>query len=170
MTTVADAYNAAVDAVIADPNLNRAGFVDAMQGVITRGLSNAEGNAFVDAMATLYQSLNQINNNTYAQLRGDIVDDGADVAKEKFIAFATAINTLPETGPLLVAANLIDLREDRDNINAAIDRLEELRVAEPNSPFARLVRSALNQGKQQIREYRQQIRDAIQSATGDPDS
>ena len=170
MTTVADAYNAAVDAVIADNTLNRAGFVDALQTVITNGLSNQEGNDWTDALATLYQSLNQINNPTYNNLRGDIIDDGAAIAKEKFVAFATAINVLPETEPLLVAANLMDLRDDRDNINNAIDRLDVLIAAEPNGTVGRLVKEVLRNGKNTLREYRQQVRDAIQSATGDPDS
>ena len=169
MTTVAEAYGAAVDAVIADNTLNRAGFVDALQTVLTQGVSNAEGNAFVDALATLYNTLNQINNPTYNNLRGDIVDDGADVAKQKFAAFASSINQIPEVEPLIVAANLIDLRADRDNINNALDRLDVLRDAEPNGTVGRLVKQVLQQGKAQLREYRQQVRDAIQSATGDPD-
>ena len=45
MTTVADAWSVAVDAVIADNTLNRQGFVDALQTVLD-GVSNAEGNAF----------------------------------------------------------------------------------------------------------------------------
>ena len=170
MTTVADAYNAAVDAVIADNSLNRAGFVDALQTVIDAGMSNAEGNAWVDALATLYNSLNQTNNPTYNNLRSDIIDDGADIAKAKFVALASSINQLPETEPLLQAAALIDLRADRDNINAAIDRLEVLRTAEPGGTVGRLVKQVLQTGKSQLREYRQQVRDAIQSATGDPDS
>ena len=170
MPTVADAYNAAVDAVIADNTLNRAGFVDAMQTVIDRGMSNQEGNDFCDALATLYQSLNQINNPTYNNLRGDIIDDGADVAKRKFVAFATEINQLPESEPLIIAANLIELRADRDEINNAIDRLDAISAAEPAGPVRKLVRQVLQQGKSQLREYRQQVRDAIQSATGDPDS
>ena len=169
MTTVAEAYDAAVDAVIADNTLNRGGFVDAMQTVIDQGMSNAEGNAFVDALAALYANLNQINNPTYNNLRGDIIDDGAAVAKEKFVALATSINQLPESEPLIIAASLIDLRADRDNINDAIDRLEVLRQAEPSGVVGKLVKQVLQQGKQQLREYRQQVRDAIQSATGDPD-
>ena len=170
MTTVADAYNAGVDAVIADNTLNRAGFVDAMQTVITQGMSNQQGNDFVDAVATLYQSLNQMNNATYNNLRGDIIADGADVAKAKFSALASSLNQLPESEPLIVAANLIDLRSDRDNINGGLDRLEVLRQAEPSGPVGRLVKEILRDGKNRLREYRQQVRDAIQSATGDPDS
>ena len=170
MPTVADAYNAAVDAVIADNTLNRGGFVDAIQTVITQGLSNAEGNAFCDALAVLYQSLNQINNPTYNNLRGDIIDDGASVAKEKFVALAAAINVLPETEPVIQAAALMDLREDRDQINNAIDRLDALIAAEPAGTVGKLVKETMRAGKDQLREYRQRVRDAIQSATGDPDS
>ena len=170
MPTVAEAYDAAVDAVIADNTLNRQGFVDAIQTVITQGVSNAEGNAFCDALATLYQSLNQMNNATYNNLRGDIISDSADIAKAKFVALANSINQLPETEPLVIAASLMDLRADRDDINDAIDRLEVLRQAEPAGNVGKLVKQVLQEGKNQLRQYRQQVRDAIQSATGDPDS
>lgn len=170
MTTVADAYNAGVDAVIADNTLNRGGFVDAIQTVITQGVSNAEGNAFVDALAAEFANLNFINNPTYNNLRSLIIDSGADTAKAQFVALANTINQLPESLPLMQAASLLDLRADRDNINDAIDRLEVLRAAEPNGVVGKLVKQVLQEGKNQLRQYRQQVRDAIQSATGDPDS
>ena len=170
MTTVADAFDAGVDAVIADNSLNRGGFVDAMQTVITSGLSNAEGNAFMDALAGEYHSIGFLNNPQYNNLRNFIVNAGADNAKAQFRALAAAINALDESLPLIQAANLLDLRADRDNINNAIDRLEVLRAAEPNGTVGRLVKEVLQQGKGRLREYRQQVRDAIQSATGDPDS
>lgn len=170
MTTVADAYSAGVDAVVADNTLNRGGFVDALQTVIMRGLSNAEGNAFCDAVATLYQSLNQINNPTYNNLRGDIIDDGAVVAKAKFDALAVTINALPETVPVINAARLIDLRDERDNVDAAITRADALIAAEPRGTVGRLIKDVLRNGKGLLRQQKQTLRDEIRNITGDPDS
>ena len=170
MTTVADAWAAGVDAVIADNNLNRGGFVDAMQTVITAGFSNADGNAFVNAVAVEYERLGIINNDSYNSLRGEIIAEGADTAKALFEALATTLNALPEVVPAINATNLMVLREDRDNINDAIDRLDALIAAEPNGVVGRLVKETFRAGKIHLREYRQKVRDAIQSATGDPDS
>ena len=170
MTTVAEAWGAAVDAVIADNTLNRGGFVDAMQTVITQGLSNAEGNAFADAIAAEYERLGIINNASYNNLRSEIINEGADTAKALFSALATSLNAIPEVVVVIQAAGLMDLREDRDNINAGLDRLDALIAAEPSGGVGRLVKEILRQGKDQLRQYRQQVRDAIQSATGDPDS
>lgn len=170
MTTVSDAWAAGVDAVIADNSLNRGGFVDAIQTVITQGVSNAEGNAFVDAVAVEFNRLGFINNPTYNNLRSAIINAGADTAKAQFAALAAVFNALPEVQPLLTAANLMDLRADRDSINDGLDRLDALIAAEPNGVVGRLVKEVLRQGKEQLRQYRQQVRDAIQAATGDPDS
>ena len=170
MTTVADAWDTAVDAVIADNTLNRGGFVDALQTVIDRGLSNAEGNAFCDAVAAEYNRLGIINNDNYNALRSEIINEGADVSKALFRALATTLNAIPEVVPVIQAASLIDLRADRDAINDGLTRLDDLIAAEPNGAVGRLVKEVLRQGKDQLRQYRQQVRDAIQSATGDPDS
>ena len=171
MTTLADAYAAAVDAVIADNTLNRSGFVDALQTVLVNNFSNAEGNAYVDALAVLYQSLNQINNPTYNNLRGDIIDDGAAVAKAKYEALAVAINALPEAVPGNTAAELVDLRDERDNIAAALTRTDDLIAAEPNGVVGRLVkREVLRKGKDNLRGLREAVRQRIKQITGDPDS
>ena len=170
MTTVAEAWAAGIDAVIADNTLNRSGFVDAMQTVITTGLSNSEGNAYVDAVAGVYASLGIINNATYNNLRAEIINEGADVAKNLYEALAANVFSVPEFEPVDEAAKLQDLREERDNADAAVDRLQELIDAEPPGPIARLVRPVLRDGKRLIVERKQAIRDEIRNITGDPDN
>jgi len=170
MTTTAEAYNAGIDAVIADNTLNRGGFVDAMQTVITSGLSNAEGNAFVDAIAVVYESLGIINNPTYNNLRGEIIAEGAPVSKDLFDALAVRINAMPEAVPVIQAAQLLDLRDERDQVDAAIDRADVLIAAEPGGTVGRFIKSILREGKNQLRQHKQAVRDQIQNLTGDGDS
>ena len=170
MPSLGEAYKAGVDAVVADPTINRGAFVDAMQTVITRGLSNEEGNNFVDALATLYESLGIINNATYPSLRGEIANEGADVSMALFDALAVGVGSMPEAIPVINAGRLMDLREERDNINAANDRLNDLIAAEPPGVVGKLVKSVLRSGNQSLAEYRKRLRDEIGNATGDPDS
>ena len=170
MTSIAEAFEAGIDAIIADNTLNRGGFVDAMQTVITQGLSNAEGNAYVDAVAVEYERLGIINNATYPSLRGEIINEGAITAKALFEALAVTLNALPEADPVISAARLMDLREDRDNADAAVTRCDDLIAAEPAGPVGRLVKEVLRDGKRQIQQYKQQVRDEIRNITEDPDS
>ena len=171
MTTLRDGFEAGVDAVIADNTLNRAGFVDAVQLVITAGLSNQEGNDWVDALAVEYQRLDQINNATYNNLRGNIIARGKDTSMAVFDAFERNISGLPESVPVISAATLTALREDRDNIDAAITRFDDLIAAEPGPPpVRRLVREQMRASKDNLRQRKQAVRDAIQAITGDPDS
>lgn len=169
MTTVADAWQAGIDAVVADNTLNRGGFVDAMQTVITQGFSNAEGNAFVDAVAVVYEQSNIINNPTYNNLRGHIIDDPVK-HRTSYDSLAVAINSLPEFVPVNEAAQLMDLREERDNVDAAITRCDDLIAAEPPGVVGRLVKEVLRGGKRELRGHKEQLRDQIRNLTGDPDS
>ena len=169
MTTVADAYQAGIDAIVADNTLNRGGFVDAMQTVITDGLSNAEGNAYVDAVAAEFNRLGQTNNPTYNNLRSNIIADPV-LHRTLYDALAVTINALPEFTPVFEASELTRLRDDRDNADLAIDRLDVLIAAEPNGTIGRLVKDVMREGKQQIRAYKQSVRDEIRNITGDPDS
>ena len=168
MATIEEAWQAGIDAVVADNTLNRGGFVDAMQAVITSNLSNAEGNAYVDAVAAKFQELNQINNPTYNNLRGNIIADPV-VHRALYDALAVVLNALPEAVPVLQAADLTRLREDRDNADAAITRCDDLIAAEPGGPVGRLVKDVLRDGKRLIREYKQSVRDEIRNIVGDPD-
>lgn len=171
MTTIAEAFEAGIDAVIADPTINKGAFVDAMQTVITTGLSNAEGNDFVDAVAVEY-GLNGIVNEpgTYTKLRNEINNEGAAVAMRLFNNLAVAINSLPEAVPVINAAQLQDLRDERDQINDALDRSDVLIAAEPAGTVGRLIKEVLRNGKDLLRQHKQSLRDQIQNITGDPDS
>jgi len=169
MSTISDVWKAGIDAVIADNTINRQGFVDAMQTVITQGLSNQEGNDYVDAVAAEYNRLGSINNPTYSSLRGDIVSRG-DVASLAFYESLTTVAQLPESKPVENALELQLLREDRDNIDAAIDRCNVLIAAEPAGPVGRLVKEVLRHGKDNLRGHKEEVRNQIKQITGDPDS
>ena len=155
MTDIATAWAAGVDAVLADNTLNRGGFVDALQTVITARFNNGEGNAFTDAIAAEYARLGVINNPTYNNLRAEIIREGRDTALALFDALAVTIN----------AARVIELRTERDEVNTSIARLQDLRTGE-----SRQVREAINLGVEQLRVYREQLRDELRNLTGDPDA
>lgn len=169
MSTLSDAWQAGIDAVIADNTINRQGFVDAIQTVVTQGLSNQEGNDFVDAVAAEYNRLGSINNPTFNNLRGDIISRG-DVASLAFFNSVSTIQNLPETKPVEDALELMNLREERDNIDAAIDRCNVLIAAEPPGVVGRLVKEVLRQGKENLRGHKEEVRNQIRRITGDPDS
>ena len=166
--SLTEAWQAGVDAVVADNGLNRGGFVDALQTVVTDGLSNAEGNAFVDAIATEFNRLGIINNPTYNNLRGNIIADPA-VHAALFNSIGT-IGQLPEAAPVFEAINLTNFRDDRDNVDAAIDRIDVLIAAEPGGTVGRLVKEILRGGKRELRGYKERLRDEIRNITGNPDS
>lgn len=170
MTTLSDAYMEGVDAVIADNGLNKQGFRDAMKLVLVSNASNSEITAWIDALAAEYERLGIINNPTYPNLRSEIINEGATVSEALFDALATSINGLPESDPLLQAAQLLDLRDERDEINNAIDRADDLIAAEPAGTVGRLIKDGLRNLKQELRIHKQAIRDQIQNLTGDPDS
>ena len=86
-----------------------------------------------------------------------------------FDSLAT-IGQLPETQPAAEALRLLALRDDRDNIDAAIDRCNVLIAAEPGGTVGRLVKEVLRGGKDQLRGYKEDVRAQIKQITGDPDS
>jgi hypothetical protein len=142
-----------------------------MKTVITDNLSNAEATDFIDALAVLYGDLGQLNPpGTYNKLRGDILSDGDVLAKAKFRALAVVVNALPEALPVNQAADITRLRDDRDQADAAITRCDDLIAAEPGGTVGRLVKDILRQGKNELRQYKQQVRDEIRNLLGDPDA
>ncbi len=171
MTDITIAFRAGIDAVIVDNTLNRGGFTTAVRTVLTARFTQAEGNAWVDAIAAEYNRLGLINNPTYNNLRGSIINaTDADEAEALFSALAVSIGALPETAPASESAQLIDLRDERDNINGAIDRCDVLIAAEPAGTVGRLVKEVLREGKRLLRQQKEQVRDAIRNITGDPDN
>jgi hypothetical protein len=166
---ISTAWQAGIDAVVADSTINRGGFVDALQTVITDGLSNQEGNAYVDAVAAEFNRLGIINNPTYNNLRNNISSDPV-LHRSIYDALLASLNALPEAEAVLESLALTNFRDDRDNVNDAIDRLDVLIAAEPGGTVGRLVKEILRDGKRGLREYKQRLRDSIQNITGDPDA
>lgn len=168
MTTISEAWQAGIDAVVADNTLNRGGFADAIRTVVTVRFSNAEAGDWIDAIAVEFNRLGIINNPTYGNLRGNIIGDA--VAHRLLFDSLATVQQLPEGQPAISALNLLDLREQRDNIDAAITRCNDLIAAEPGGVVGRLVKDVLRQGKESLRGHKEQVRNEIRNITGDPDS
>lgn len=168
MTTVNEAWQAGIDAVIADNTISRGEFADAIRTVVTIQFSNSDATSWIDAVAAEFDRVNAINNPTYNNLRGHIIDDA--VAHLALFDSLATIGQLPETKPAADALELLELREQRDNINAALTRCDDLIAAEPSGVVGRLVKEVLRQGKQSLRDHKEQVRNQIRNITGDPDS
>jgi hypothetical protein len=162
MTTIADAFQAGIDAVVADNTLNRAGFVDAVQTVITARFNNAQGNAWVDAVAAEMNRVGSVNNPSYTSMRNKIANNPVECAA-LFASLAT-ITALPETEPAVTALKILDLRTERDEVQTSIDTLNAFKPGN-----TRQVRDAVNIGINNLRGLRQQIRDQLSTLIGDPD-
>lgn len=167
MTTYNDGWQAGIDAVVADNTLNRNGFVDAIQTVLTARFTQDNGRDWVDAVAVEFERLGIINNGTYNNLRGHIITD--PVAHRALFDSLSTVAQLAETRVAATSADLIGLREERDNINNALDRLDVLIAAEPNGIVGRLVKQTLRQGKDSLQVRREDVRNQIRTITGDPD-
>lgn len=171
MTDTTEAFRAGIDAIIADNTLNGGGFNDAIRTVLTDNFSNAEAGAWRDAIAGVYAQVGLINNPTYNNLRGSIINaaDG-DEAEALFNALGGAIAVLPETQPAQSSARLIDLRDERDNFDAALDRADVLIAAEPSGTVGRFIKEILRNGKDLLRAEKRSVREQIEVITGDPDN
>jgi hypothetical protein len=163
MTTINDAWQAGIDAVVADNTINKGDFADAIRTVITSNFSNAEATDWIDAVATEFNRLGVINNPTYSNLRGNIIDDA--VAHRALFDSLSTIGQLPETQPAIPALELIELRADRDEINTSIASMQGFKTG-----ATRQVKEALNQGIQNLQGHKEEIRERIRQITGDPDS
>lgn len=170
MTTITDAYSAGIDAVIADNTLNRGGFADAIRTVLTANFSNAEATTWIDALAAEYNRLGLINNPTYNNFRSGIINAGKPTALDLWTALLGTLSGLAESVPAIASAQLVTLRDERDNVDAAIDRFDVLIAAEPGGTVGRLVKDEMRDSKQRLRDRKQDIRNAIQAITGDPDA
>lgn len=169
MTTLNDAFEAGVDAVIADNTINQNGFENAIQALVTT-LGNADADAWVTELVVEYERIDLINNPTWANFRAKIIADAKPLAMEVFTAMEAAVNLLPTTPQVREDIRLMDLRDERDNIDAAIDEMDVLIAAQPAGTVGRLVKDALRAGKDLLRAYKEQVREEIKSITGDPDS
>lgn len=170
MTTAAEAWQAGIDAVVADNTLNRGGFADAIRTVLVFRFSNAEATDWIDAVAVEFERLGIINNPTYNNLRGHIIADPVE-HRTLFDALATTLDALPESIVASDSAKLVELREDRDSTNDALARLDVLIAAEPApAPVRRLVREILRNGKDHLRDRRERVKSLINALAGDPDA
>ena len=168
-TTTRDAFEAALDAIILDNGLNQNGFENAIQSVLTANFNNAEADAYVTAIVAEYFRLG-INTATYSNFRNSLLNAGKVASLALWDALNPTISGLPEASPAEQSAFLISLRDERDNIDAAIDRFNVLIAAEPNGTVGRLVKDEMRAAKVRLRERKQAVRDAIQAITGDPDN
>ena len=119
MATLQDAWDAMVDAIIADNSLSRgdAGAVIEGFGPEMRG---ADARNWIDAVAVEYNRLGIINNTTYSNLRNShIVADGAAAAKALFMALNSAILALAETAVVNNAIIRQDLSEQLAEITTS---------------------------------------------------
>jgi len=165
MTTIRQAFEAGIDAVIADNGIDKGGFADAIRKVIDRAYTGGEAKAWIDAIAAEYVRVGQTTNDQYSGLRSKIVSDGKALALIRFDALTLSIDELPETIATRLAIELIDLRAERDEADANIDILQKLKDGQP-----RQVREAVQLGIDQLRGYKQSVRDQIKARTGDPDN
>lgn len=167
--TIRDAYEAGVDAVIADNTTNKGAFADAIRTVLTSDFTNAQATDWIDALVIEYDRIGQLNSSTFGQWRGQIIDNGKATALDLWDALQVTITGLPETVPAIESATLIALREERDNIDAAIDRFDVLIAAEPSGTVGRIVKEEMRGSKARLRDRKQRVRQLIETMTGDPD-
>ncbi len=163
MTTLSNAWQAGVDAVIADNSINKGDFADAIRTVITSNFSNSEATGWIDAVATEFNRVGVTNNPTYNNLRLNIIDDA--VAHKALFDSLSTIGQLAETQPATRALELIELRAERDEINISIDTVQGFKTG-----ATRQVKDVLNQGIDNLRGHKEEIRQRIRQITGDPDS
>lgn len=165
MTTITEAFEAGVDAVIADNTLNKNGFRDAVKTVIVQRLSNAEATAWIDALIVEYERLGIINNPTYGNWRSELISEGAATAMALFDALAVSINSLPESAQPNIAVRVINLRAARDEINTSISTVQGFKAGETQQ-----VKEALDQGVIHLQALREAVREELRGITGDPDT
>lgn len=163
MTTLSEAWQAGIDAVVADNTLSKGDFADAMRTVITSNFNNAQATDLIDAVAVEFNRVGVTNNPTYGNLRGNIIDD--PVAHRALFDSLSTIGQLPEVKPAEDALELIRLRAARDEVNLSIVTMQGFKTG-----ATRQVKDALNQGIQDLRQHKEQVRQRIQQITGDPDS
>lgn len=165
MTTNADAYAAGLAAIEADDTTTKGQFADALRTVATAGFSDTEAKAWIDAIAVEYAALGITNADTYASLRSHIKSDGTVKAKALFDALIAHVAVLPETASIDASLRLGDLRIERDEIQASIDTLVGFKAGATQQ-----VLEVLNNGIDQLRSYKIEVRNLIRGITGDPDN
>jgi len=155
MSTNADAWQAGIDAAIADNSISKGDFADAIRTVAVLS-SNAEVTTWIDEIAIGWEGVGIINNPTFSSLRNEIVNEGALVARAQFEALLTLVNALPSTLPINADLEKVELRAERDQVDGNIVTLQDLKVGQN-----RQVKEAINLGINNLREYKESIRDRL---------
>lgn len=164
MTTLNDAYEAGVDAVIADNTISKNGFENAIQALVTT-LNNADADTWVTELVGDYERLDIINNPTWANFRSNIISDGKPLAMDVFAGLEASITLLPTTPQVREDINLMDLRIERDEVNTSIVTMQGFKPGQTKQ-----VKDALDIGVDALRLRKEQVRSEIRDITGDPDS
>jgi len=154
MSTV-PAFEAFVDAAIADPTLSKGDAADLITP-FGANISGPEARAWLDAIAVGYETIGVLNNGTYSAMRNEIVAEGKTVSMALFAALAATINLLPETFPISEGIQILYLREERDQIDGNIVTMQGLKVGQN-----RQVREALQLGVDQLRGYKESVKDQL---------
>ncbi len=127
MSTINQAFNALAVAAIADPTLTRgdAGAVIEAFGPDMRG---SDARNWLDAVATLYESLGIINNPTWGNFRNEIVNEGLAVATALFDNLLGGINALPETQTILVFIDRLDKQQQLAEVTTSLNTFAGFKV------------------------------------------
>jgi len=147
--------------IIATPTATRAESVDHLQSVAI--VSNADGNAWFNAIAILLNSIGVINNPTYSNMRGEVINEGEVVSSALYAALFQAIRELPETAVVGTAIKNFERQRRIGEITTDIQQVREHRDALPNPPAIvdpqeeRAIRKALVDGIQTLRAEREQL-------------
>ncbi len=127
MTTITQAYGAWAIAVNNPPAPDIDEATDILQQFAPT-LSDADGNAWWDAVAATYESLGIINQPTYTQLRNEVNQAGAVAATDLFDALISRINSMPESVPVNAALQAGDTAAELAAIPDNIIAIEALKI------------------------------------------
>lgn len=166
MKLLIEFIEAFIDFIVANPAATRAEAVDFLQ-TQTNGVNNAEGNAFMDAMAVYVESLGWSNQPTYNNMRNMIVNDGDVKSKAFFNAILQAMIDSAGFQDAVVeevvrALRVFDLERQRTRLTEQIQFVVAARDALPNptTPSTNREEAALR------RSYRNGLQDMRAERSG----
>jgi hypothetical protein len=176
MKLLIEFIEAFVDFIVANGTASKSEAVDFLQ-TQTNGVNNAEGNAFMDAMAAYTESLGWNAQPTYNNMRNMIVNDG-DVKSKAFFN-AVLQNMIESAGfqdpvvqEVLRALRIFDLQRQRTRLVEQIQFIVSARDALPAGTAAttnreeNAMRRAYRIGLQDMRAERDGIDNRISANNG----
>lgn len=122
-------------------------------------LTDADGNAFWDALAVEFDRLNIITPGTYVGLR-NWANNNEDAANNAFVALGTSVQSLPETLPVNDAIRLQENTDELGDVPAAQAILEGFKTG-GTSKTDQLVDQALQIGIDSLDGRAEQLGDEI---------